>query len=217
MARNTSVTIRGSLSSRRGWRGYKDNRYRVLRKLGWGGYATVWLAHDRQLDQHVCLKGTHVCMVFEVLGDNLLAFKNRCKRNRIPAHIVRKIGRQILLAVDYLHRECGIIHTDLKPDNVLICIEDVERVIQSELENHPEGYDNKTTTPLESTPSRSSRPASLINQTMATSPSKLRIWETLLGLPISPINHSQRVLIAVPSSSSVLLGADKLTYGAVFY
>ncbi|POW06532.1 hypothetical protein PSTT_08897 [Puccinia striiformis] len=186
--------------------GYKDNRYRVLRKLGWGGYATVWLAHDRQLDQHVCLKvsksskfftdaakaeikfnkrissanpthpghrhlvslldhfdhagpkGTHVCMVFEVLGDNLLAFKNRCKRNRIPAHIVRKIGRQILLAVDYLHQECGIIHTDLKPDNVLICIEDVERVIQSELENHPEGYDNKTTTPLESTPSCSSRP-----------------------------------------------------------
>ncbi|KAI9600329.1 hypothetical protein H4Q26_000109 [Puccinia striiformis f. sp. tritici PST-130] len=185
--------------------GYKDNRYRVLRKLGWGGYATVWLAHDRQLDQHVCLKvsksskfftdaakaeiefnsrissanpahrgnrhlvslldhfnhdgpnGTHVCMVFEVLGDNLLAFKNRCKRNRIPAHIVRKIGRQILLAVDYLHGDCGIIHTDLKPDNVLICIEDVERVIRSELKNHPEGYDNKTTTPLESTPARSSR------------------------------------------------------------
>ena len=27
---------------------FKNGRYRVFHKLGWGGYATVWLARDRE-------------------------------------------------------------------------------------------------------------------------------------------------------------------------
>ncbi|KAG8729147.1 serine/threonine protein kinase, CMGC group [Ceratobasidium sp. 428] len=34
-----------------------------------------------------------------------------------------------------MHRQCGVIHTDLKPENVLICIDDVEAVVQAELES----------------------------------------------------------------------------------
>ncbi|KAG8961890.1 hypothetical protein FRC00_010934, partial [Tulasnella sp. 408] len=33
-----------------------DNRYRVLRKLGWGEYSTVWLARDFQSSRYVALK-----------------------------------------------------------------------------------------------------------------------------------------------------------------
>lgn len=27
---------------------------------------------------------------------------------------------QVLLGLDYIHRRCGIIHTDLKPENVML-------------------------------------------------------------------------------------------------
>ncbi|ORY05622.1 kinase-like protein [Basidiobolus meristosporus CBS 931.73] len=82
--------------------------------------------------KHLGPNGTHVCMVFEVLGENLLSLIKRHDHNGIPADIVREITRQVLMGLDYLHRECGIIHTDLKPENVLICIEDVEAHLHQE-------------------------------------------------------------------------------------
>jgi serine/threonine-protein kinase SRPK3 len=44
--------------------------------------------------------------------------------------LVKQITKQVLLGLDYLHRECGIIHTDLKPENVLIEIGDVEQIVR---------------------------------------------------------------------------------------
>ncbi len=70
-------------------------------------------------------------MVFEVLGENLLGLIKRYDHRGIPVQIVKQITRQILLGLDYLHRECGIIHTDLKPENVLIAIDDVEAVARA--------------------------------------------------------------------------------------
>ncbi|CUA78052.1 SFRS protein kinase 3 [Rhizoctonia solani] len=32
------------------------HRYRIVRKLGWGHFSTVWLAHDAHTDSHVALK-----------------------------------------------------------------------------------------------------------------------------------------------------------------
>ena len=85
------------------------------------------------LDQfeHQGPNGKHVCMVFEVLGENLLGLIKRYEHRGIPMTVVKQITRQILLGLDYLHRECGIIHTDLKPENVLIAIDDVEEVARA--------------------------------------------------------------------------------------
>jgi serine/threonine-protein kinase SRPK3 len=74
-------------------------------------------------------------MVFEVLGENLLGLIRRHQSKGVPMHLVKQIAKQILLGLDYMHRSCGMIHTDLKPENVLICIDDVESIIQSELAN----------------------------------------------------------------------------------
>lgn len=64
--------------------------------------------------RHKGPNGVHVCMVFEVLGENLLGLIKRYQNRGLPPHIVRQISKQVLLGLDYLHKECGIIHTDLK-------------------------------------------------------------------------------------------------------
>jgi serine/threonine-protein kinase SRPK3 len=63
-------------------------------------------------------------MVFEVLGENLLSLIKRYDHRGIPIPTVKRIIKQILLGLDYLHRESGIIHTDLKPENVLVCLDE---------------------------------------------------------------------------------------------
>ena len=68
--------------------------------------------------EHRGPNGTHVCMVFEVLGDNLLSLIKRFGYRGIPMTAVREIARQVLLGLDYLHTHLRIIHTDLKPENV---------------------------------------------------------------------------------------------------
>lgn len=62
-------------------------------------------------------------MVFEILGVNLLEIIKRYDYKGIPLPICRKMSRQCLLGLHYLHRYCGIIHTDLKPENVMICLD----------------------------------------------------------------------------------------------
>lgn len=158
---------------------YKDGKYTIVRKLGWGHFSTVWLSRDNTSGKHVALKvvrsaahytetaideikllkkvveanpnhpgkkhvvslldsfehkgvnGVHVCMVFEVLGENLLGMIKRWNHRGIPMALVKQITKQVLLGLDHLHRECGIIHTDLKPENVLIEIGDVEQIVKT--------------------------------------------------------------------------------------
>lgn len=70
--------------------------------------------------EHCGTNGKHVCMVFEMLGDNLLKLIKHFNYQGIPLQVVRNIAKQVLIGLDYLHRECHIIHTDLKPENVML-------------------------------------------------------------------------------------------------
>lgn len=48
--------------------------------------------------------------------------------------IVREITRQVLMGLDYLHRICKIIHTDLKPENIVFEIESMAKLNMLETE-----------------------------------------------------------------------------------
>ncbi|KAF9648507.1 kinase-like protein [Thelephora ganbajun] len=164
---------------------FKDGRYVVIRKLGWGHFSTVWLVNDTQTSRHSALKvvksasryaetardeikllravqeanpshpghkhvvslldsfhhcapeDIHVCLVFEPLGENLLALIERNNKTGIPVALVKIITKQVLLGLQYLHEECDLVHTDIKPENIMIAIPDIEQHIQHELSVSP--------------------------------------------------------------------------------
>ncbi|KIO24033.1 hypothetical protein M407DRAFT_26563 [Tulasnella calospora MUT 4182] len=55
--------------------------------------------------------GDHICIVTEALGLDLDRFRMHFAKRKLPVPLVKRLVKQILLALDYLHRGCGIIHT----------------------------------------------------------------------------------------------------------
>ncbi len=69
---------------------------------------------------HTGPNGRHMCMVFSMLGCNLLSVIKAFNYRGIPIPVVKNMVRGICKGLDFLHRKCQIIHTDLKPENVLL-------------------------------------------------------------------------------------------------
>ncbi|XP_060087521.1 SRSF protein kinase 1 isoform X1 [Heteronotia binoei] len=70
------------------------------------------------------VNGSHICMVFEVLGHHLLKWIIKSNYQGLPLLCVKRIIHQVLQGLDYLHTKCRIIHTDIKPENILLCVND---------------------------------------------------------------------------------------------
>ncbi|KAL0058339.1 serine/threonine protein kinase, CMGC [Marasmius tenuissimus] len=119
--------------------------------------------------------GSHICMVFEVLGENLLGLIKRHQTRGVPLNVVKQIAKQVLLGLDYMHRYCGIIHTDLKPENILISVPNVEEVIRHELASSSDSRMRMVGVPASSgrggnqTPRSISQPIGLDNLAFAMS------------------------------------------------
>ncbi|XP_075160474.1 serine-arginine protein kinase at 79D isoform X4 [Haematobia irritans] len=155
-----------------------DNRFRVVRKLGWGHFSTVWLCRDLKDEKYVALKvvksaphyietaadeirlleairdadpldvkrerivrllnhftvrgvnGVHTCLVFEALGCSLYKLIVKNNYQGLALAQVRNIIKQVLEGLDYLHSKCNIIHTDIKPENILLVIDNAAAMNQ---------------------------------------------------------------------------------------
>ncbi|RCV12992.1 hypothetical protein SETIT_2G311200v2 [Setaria italica] len=70
--------------------------------------------------KHTGPNGQHICLVFEFLGDSLLKLVQYNRYKGIGFDRVKRICKSILVGLDYLHNELGIIHSDLKLENVLL-------------------------------------------------------------------------------------------------
>uniref|UniRef100_A0A8C2JRN7 non-specific serine/threonine protein kinase n=2 Tax=Cyprinus carpio TaxID=7962 RepID=A0A8C2JRN7_CYPCA len=131
-----------------------NGKYHVIRKLGWGHFSTVWLAWDIQGKRFVAMKvvksAEHYTetaldeikllrsvrntdpddpnreMVVQLLDDFKISGVNGTQvfKQVCLSLCVFEIS-QVLQGLDYLHTKCQIIHTDIKPENILMSVDEL--------------------------------------------------------------------------------------------
>ncbi|KAJ3980475.1 kinase-like protein [Lentinula detonsa] len=163
--------------------------YTVLRKLGWGGYSSTWLARDNKTTRYVAVKaltghysslfrqmphwepysfhlltgdtptdcsphciklldefvmsgigsaGQHYCLVTPLYGGDLLEMQSKYKQDhgRFPPLLAKRALLHVLRGIAYAH-SCGVIHTDIKLNNVFFDTPMTTSEIDLWLDNNP--------------------------------------------------------------------------------
>ncbi|KAJ8127478.1 hypothetical protein O1611_g6159 [Lasiodiplodia mahajangana] len=80
--------------------------------------------------EHVGPNGKHVCLVFKAMGPDMSHFRRLFPRSRIPIPLMKLISRQLLLALAFLHDTCQVIHSDIKPQNILIETREINEMLE---------------------------------------------------------------------------------------
>ncbi|OAA60807.1 serine protein kinase Sky1 [Cordyceps fumosorosea ARSEF 2679] len=70
--------------------------------------------------QHNGPNGAHACLVFPAMGPDMSKYRRLFPKLRISTQAIQIVSRQLLLALSFLHDTCRVMHTDIKPQNILI-------------------------------------------------------------------------------------------------
>lgn len=147
----------------------RNNQYLLLKQIGFGSNAVVWIAYCITSADYVAVKvqdekcvadgirevnllneiktyitahpdtqtncvvmtdylpyverdgKEYICSVYELCADSCISLLvTGVHKYGFPVEVVKSIARQILQALVFLHDEMHIIHTDVKPHNILI-------------------------------------------------------------------------------------------------
>ncbi|KAG8410153.1 hypothetical protein J3459_017357 [Metarhizium acridum] len=74
----------------------------------------------------------HQCLVHAPLFESVWAFLHRNPIQRLPNIMLAFILQRLFLALDYLHTECQVIHTDIKADNIMFEFSDESVLVDFE-------------------------------------------------------------------------------------
>ncbi|KAK4176026.1 serine/threonine protein kinase [Triangularia setosa] len=143
-----------------------EDRFRALKVLSAECYGVDYpvfgreiLKHLRTSNQHLpgykCVchlvndfehkgpNGTHVCLVFELMGESLATFGTYFRGYLIPTPLMRKFSVQLILALHFAHVS-NVVHSDLKEGNTFIRFQDTSRIESEFLVKHPTPGQNRT-------------------------------------------------------------------------
>ncbi|GAB1316321.1 hypothetical protein MFIFM68171_06531 [Madurella fahalii] len=127
-----------------------DGRFQTVAKLGYGSSSTIWLARDLQDHQYrlnnvlPCKHlgagnvrnllgsfevagphGRHIVLVLQVSQMSLRDMDTVFMKGRgFDEEFIKGAIRELLEAIDFLHTELQVIHTDVHPGNLLLGLND---------------------------------------------------------------------------------------------
>ncbi|KZT25521.1 kinase-like protein [Neolentinus lepideus HHB14362 ss-1] len=64
--------------------------------------------------------GPHQCLVLDAMAGDVKQLRSMYRDGVMPLAMTKTIIGQMLVALQYLHEECRIVHADLRPENILI-------------------------------------------------------------------------------------------------
>ena len=68
--------------------------------------------------------------VYEPLGQNLADIISTSSNNCVSLKTMKKVAKDILTAFQFLHDECGVVHGDIKPQNIVGAASQKELAVQ---------------------------------------------------------------------------------------
>ncbi|KAI9731117.1 MAG: hypothetical protein M1818_007975 [Claussenomyces sp. TS43310] len=83
-------------------------------------------------------KGPHECLVHDALGVTLKQLRELSDGEKLPFELVRPIIYHVLFALNYLHSQAKVVHTDIQEENNMMSIADKELLKQFEEEEWPD-------------------------------------------------------------------------------